>query len=256
MRGDPRDQRQPQNAFLPSTAQNLLNCLVACGALIATGCNSGDQTAPWPARVERIVGEARYTSNNGADWAAVATGTILSEGSVVQTALGDRNYVDLVLGDGTRKDGTPGKTAKADRDRVRLHGDTVLGIDQRAARSAGPGWSMQTQLDLRKGRITGRVKHLEAGSAYEIRYPRGVTGFRESGVVYDMRWADRLSDGETNPPCVLSLLSGAAVFVPAGTNANPTVIPAGFTFDDRTAALTPLSEPARKELAATVDSLP
>ncbi len=43
----------------------------------------------------------------------------------------------------------------------------------------------ETQLDLKRGRITGNVKKLSAASKYEIKLPNGVAGMR--GTVFDIQ---------------------------------------------------------------------
>jgi len=123
--------------------------------------------------------------------------------------------------------------------------------------AAGTGFHVQTQLDLRKGHITGRVKQLEAGSLYEIRYAKGVAGLRAPEVLYEMSWGKRPGNDESSAGCVMSLLSGDAVFVQTATNPTPTVtvISAGSTFNGLTQNLAPLSEAARKEISATVKAM-
>ena len=234
---------------------NAVSCLWAFGLVLATGCHPAKEPAPWAAKVVRVVGEARYTTNNGADWLPLQAGTILPESSVLQTARGEHNYADIVLGDGPGQNHPRMSRPPADRDRVRLHADTALGLDKRASATVGPSIQTETQLDLRRGHITGSVAELAADSSYEIKYATGIAGLREAALVYDMSRPDPAGGGQTNLPCILAMWKGRAVMVPGQSGATPMVIGPGFGFNDLTHALTALSEAAKQDISATVESM-
>jgi hypothetical protein len=68
---------------------------------------------------------------------------------------------------------------------VRVTEDTTLGIDRLTIDRTGVDKVIETQLDLRNGRILGEVKRLAAASKYEVKTPHGVAGIR--GTRYDIR---------------------------------------------------------------------
>jgi hypothetical protein len=68
---------------------------------------------------------------------------------------------------------------------VRVTEDTTLGLDRLTVDRTGVDKVIETQLDLRNGRILGNVKRLAAASKYEVKTPHGVAGIR--GTRYDIR---------------------------------------------------------------------
>jgi len=67
---------------------------------------------------------------------------------------------------------------------VRLVENTTLGIDKLNFEDTGVDTVIETQLDLKSGRILGIVKKMAATSKYEIKTPNGVAGIR--GTEYDI----------------------------------------------------------------------
>ena len=235
-----------------SASQRLLDCFLAGLLCAAAGCHSRDQAADWAAKAARVVGQARYTTNNGVEWRLLSPGTVLPEGSVVQTAREEKTYVDLLLGDGAG----PRHTGSAARewDVVRLHADTALGIDKRMSIATQAGGVLtETVLDLRQGHLTGRVEQMALGAIYEVKFGGGIAGFRDSGLAYDLRWQEPLAPTATNWHFVVTMQSGTAVLSEAG---NATVIiPAGSTFDDTTTNVAPSSAALQQEIAAIVKAM-
>lgn len=212
--------------------------LIVCGVSFAFACTLNAQTTSRTAKVTKIEGTARYSVNGGTDWAPVAVGVVLQEGSVVQTDLKEGSYVDLVLGEnsaavrgggvspngptvkgasGVSVNGGGGGThsTSANTDVVRIFKDTVISIDKLSTTVTGAGAQTETQLDLRKGHITGNVKKMVAGSTYEIKYPQGVAGIR--GSVYDMTVSQQqalaagVQAGTIKVVCTLNMITGSAV---------------------------------------------
>ena len=249
--------------------RSLVNSLLVCGVTLVLGSNLGAQTTNRTAKVVRVEGTARYSINNGADWSFLTVGTVLKEGTLLQTGTRENSYIDLVLGEGRSvtmatpgagggKNGSGGSAHQhpSNVDVVRLYKDTVLGLDKLSANPTGAGVQTETQLDLRKGHITGNVKKMVAGSNYEIRYPKGVAGIR--GSVYDMSLVEGINNGTVTVTLVLDMLTGSAVvsFYPSGstTPITQTVLP-GFGFDTGTDALTPLSPAQVSELSQILASM-
>jgi hypothetical protein len=120
---------------------------------------------------------------------------------VIQTSADEGSYVDLALGDGRAAVSTPlvyrpgivssmsppvtTWQTSAEQNVVRIWGDTALGIDRLTTMATGADRVTETQLDLKRGRITGNVKKLAAGSKYEVKLPNGIAGIR--GTVFDIQ---------------------------------------------------------------------
>ena len=208
--------------------RSFLNSLLVCGAALAVAGNLSAQTTNRTAKVVRVEGAAHYTLNNGGDFIPLTVGTVLKEGAVIQTERKSGAYVDVVLGEGratatamatggaSGKGGGGAHQHSSNVDVVRLYNDTALGIDKLSATPTGAGVQTETQLDLRKGHITGNVKKMVAGSTYEIKYPKGVAGIR--GSVYDMALVEGIENGTVALTCTLNMLTGAAVlsYTPPG----------------------------------------
>lgn len=151
------------------------------------------------ARIVRLKGAARVSSGNFV-WHAVKVGDVLRPGTIVQTSADPGAYVDLALGDGkapvpqpkiyrpsisSSMDTTTTFQPASEQDTLRLWGDGALGIDKLSVMQTGAGRVTETQLDLKRGRVTGNVKKLTAASKYEIKMPNGVAGVR--GTVFDIQ---------------------------------------------------------------------
>ena len=121
---------------------------------------SAQTNYPGSAKVVSIKGATRYTANS-ANWLPMKVGDILKPGAFIQTAASSQ--VEL------RVNG---------QDMVRLHENTVLGMDKLTRMEAGADWVTETQLDLRMGTIDATVKKFPGGSKHEVRFPNGVAGIR------------------------------------------------------------------------------
>jgi hypothetical protein len=133
------------------------------------------------ALVRGVRGTANYSTDRGSNWRDLKVGTRLKQNSIIRTAPGA--IVDLFLNDNGPV--------------VRVTENTTLGIDRLTIDRAGTEKIIETQLDLRAGRILGNVKHLAAASKYEVKTPQGVAGIR--GTRYDIS-ADgkvKITEGES-----------------------------------------------------------
>ncbi len=201
-----------------------------CAMALALAFSVVAETKQVSAKVTRIKGSARY-STDGSTWKALSVGQSLGAGMTLQTAAG--STVDLVLGQDTPIARSPriseafsvqgvGYRMLAEQDVLRVYADSMLAIDKLTATPTGLGEVKETQLDLRAGKIFGRVKKLSAGSRYEVKLPNGVAGIR--GTIYSVT-----AEG------VVTVLSGQVVvaYVDASGQTQTQVVEAGFTFDVR-----------------------
>ena len=129
----------------------------------------------------------------------------------------------------------------AQQDVVRIFADTVLGIDKLSAVDTGADEVTETELDLRSGQILGTVKKQSAASRYEVKVPNGVAGIR--GTVYLLS-----AEG------VVSVLVGSVVvaYTKADGSVATQVVVAGYQFDSRTGALTPIPKPKMGDILRIV----
>lgn len=140
-------------------------------AVVAFASTASLQAAPEQkqAVVRAVRGTANYSTDAGANWKKLSVGAKLNQNSTIRTAPG--SSVDLFLG--------------ANGPVVRVTEATTMGIDKLTAENTGAETVIETQLDLRNGRILGNVKKLAAASKYEVKTPQGVCGIR--GTRYDIR---------------------------------------------------------------------
>jgi hypothetical protein len=179
--------------------QGISKCIVV-GLVALTALSAAAQGAKeGTAHVVRLKGAARVSSGNYV-WRAIKVGDVLPSGTIVQTSADPKSYVDLVLGDGKAPlphpkiyrpsianslDTLTTFQPTSEQNTVRLWGDGALGIDKLTVLQTGVDRVTDTQLDLKRGRITGNVKKLSAASKYEIKLPNGVAGVR--GTVFDIQ---------------------------------------------------------------------
>lgn len=140
-------------------------------AVVAFASTASLQAAPQQnqAVVRAVRGTANYSTDAGANWRKLSVGAKLNQNSVIRTAPG--STVDLFLGDNGPV--------------VRVTEATTMGIDRLTVDNTGVEKVIETQLDLRNGRILGNVKKLAQASRYEVKTPQGVAGIR--GTRYDIR---------------------------------------------------------------------
>jgi hypothetical protein len=132
--------------------------------------------------VRAIRGSARVAVNGG-EWAPLKVNTVLRSGHVIQTS--KESNVDLFLG--------------VNGPVVRVTSDTILYIEKLAYKQVGQETVIDTQLNLRSGRILGNVRKLAMDSVYEIKTPAGIAGVQ--GTEYDIS-----ADGR------VTVLSGVVIF--------------------------------------------
>src|SRR6266496_3361682 len=158
--------------------------VVACVVALvgATVVSSVQAAEAGKAVVRSIRGSAQYAE--GGQWLPLKVGQLLKPGSSIRTA--NESQVDLFMD----QNGPV----------VRLVENTQLGIDKLNFDTTGIDTVIETQLDLKSGRIVGIVKKMSHDSKYEIKTPNGVAGIR--GTEYDV-WATS----------VVRVISGSLVVV-------------------------------------------
>jgi len=107
-------------------------------------------------------GTVEFSMDKGKSWKPAKVGTVLAANSSIRTDASAT--ADLFLGDNGPV--------------VRVTKDTTLGIDRLDVENTGVEKVIDTQLDLKNGRILGNVKKMAAASKYEVKTPVGVAGIR------------------------------------------------------------------------------
>ena len=208
--------------------QSLINSLTVCGIALALVSTSAAQTKEYVAKVVRVKGNAQFST--GGSLQPLKVGTVLRAGSRIQTGSEAGSFVDVILGDADESlvvprppRAVPGPSlasqAVVGQNTVHLYENTEVSFEKLVATETGRDVVTETQLELKKGRITGNVKKMPAAAKYEVKLPKGVAGIR--GTVYDIT-----DDG------VIRVAEGAVVlsFLENGVLRTVTVT-AGFSFD-------------------------
>ena len=111
---------------------------------------------------------------------------------------------------------------------VRLVENTTLGIDKLNFEATGIDTIIETQLDLKSGRIVGIVTKMAATSKYEIKTPNGVAGIR--GTEFDISATSvvRVVSGslvvvyvKSDGTVVTRVVNAGEMFVPAEGEVKP-----------------------------------
>jgi hypothetical protein len=186
---------------LAGPLSKLLGFALAVAAVLSVS-SSEAAVAHNKAVVRAVRGTANYSTDKGATWKKLAVNTQIGENSTIRTATG--STVDLFLGDNGPV--------------VRVTEDTTMAFDKLTSENTGVEKVIETQLDLRNGRILGNVKKLAAASKYEVKTPLGVAGIR--GTQYDIS-----ADG------TVTVVEGRVlvVYVIGGVALQPVIVNAGET---------------------------
>ena len=155
--------------------------------------------------VRAIHGSAQMSNNKGQTWQNAKVGSYLGANSAIKTA--SDSTADLFLGD-------KGPV-------VRVTPDTTLGIDKLTVENTSMEKVIETQLDLKSGRILGSVKKMAAASKYEVKTPVGVAGIRGTEYSIDARGKVTIITGSA---VVVYVIDGN-ILPPANVGAGQTITP-------------------------------
>ena len=200
----------------------VMACVVALvGAFVVSSAQAGEAGK---AAVRSIRGSAQYAAEGGL-WLPLKVGQVLKPGSTVRTA--NDSQVDLFM--------------DQNGPIVRLVENTTLGIDKLNFEATGIDTIIETQLDLKSGRILGIVTKMAADSKYEIKTPNGVAGVR--GTEYDV-----------SATSVVRVVSGSlvVVYVKSDGTVVTQVVNAGEMFVPAEGAVKPMP---REEISQVVGDL-
>jgi hypothetical protein len=180
--------------------------IVALAASVLLSASAQAETKHNRAVVRAIHGSGAQVSNNkGQTWAPAKVGQFLGANAAVKTSAD--TTVDLFLGDNGPV--------------VRVTPDTSLGIDKLDLENTGIEKVIETQLDLRSGRILGSVKKMAAASKYEVKTPVGVAGIRGTEYSIDARGRVTIVTGSA---VVVYVIDGN-ILPPANVGAGQTITP-------------------------------
>jgi hypothetical protein len=143
----------------------VMACVVAVvGAWVVSSAQAAEAGK---AVVRSVRGDAQYQESGG-QWLRLKVGQVLKAGTTVRTA--NDSHADLFMD----QNGPV----------IRLVENTTLGLDKLNYTVTGVDTIIETQLDLKSGRIIGIVRKMADDSKYEIKTPNGVAGIR--GTEYDI----------------------------------------------------------------------
>jgi len=125
------------------------------------------------AKVLAVHGTAEV-STDGSQWKALRRGEALHEGALIRTT--SSAAADLDLG----RNGS----------QLRILPNTTVALSALTYEETGVETVINTQIDLRAGRVLGNVQKLSAASKYEVKAPKAVATIR--GTRYDFQADGRL----------------------------------------------------------------
>ena len=187
----------------------LIACVAVVGIVSLTSAQAAAQSGK--AIVRSVSGEAQYT--DGGSWMPLTTGMELMPGAAVRTANDSR--VTLFL--------------DQNGPLVLLTENTTLGIDKLTFEPTGVDTIIETQLDLKSGRIVGIAKKLSATSKYEVKTPSGVAGIRgteysisATGEVYVLSGSVVVVSVRPDGSVITQVVGTGEMFSPASGQVQPT----------------------------------
>jgi hypothetical protein len=197
--------------------------IAVVAVLVGVAGMSSLQAAQGKAVVRSVSGEAQYSE--GGAWMPLSAGKELMPGSAVRTA-NDSRVVLFLDQNGPL---------------VSLMENTTLGIDKLTFEPTGVDTIIETQLDLKSGRIIGVAKKLSATSKYEVKTPSGVAGIR--GTEYSIS-----ATGE------VYVISGSVVVVSVRPDQSVVtqVVGAGEMFSPSTGRVQPIPPATQDELLSEI----
>jgi hypothetical protein len=183
-------------------------CVAALIAVAAVTSVNAAQTGK--AIVRSVSGAAEYTVSG--PWMPLRVGQELLPGSTVRTA-NDSSVVLFLDQNGPL---------------VNLTENTTLGIDKLTFEPTGVDTIVDTQLDLKSGRVLGVVRRLSTTSKYEIKTPTGVAGIRgteysisATGQVYVISGSVVVVSVRADGSVLTQVVNAGEMFNPAAGRVEP-----------------------------------
>ncbi|MBI3879527.1 MAG: FecR domain-containing protein [Verrucomicrobia bacterium] len=153
--------------------------------------------------VQIVKGDAKYST--GGAWAALKAGMVLKPGAIIQT--GADSSVELTLG--------------INGEWIRVKPSTTVSIEKLTYEQTAADTVVETQLNLKAGGVTGKVRKTSAASRYEVKMPTGVAGIRGTTYDIDANGVVRVRDGcvvvvyvDANGQILSVEVCGGSKFVP------------------------------------------
>jgi hypothetical protein len=202
----------------------VIACVAALVAVAAVTSVHAAQTGK--AVVRSVAGAAEYSVSG--PWMPLRVGQELAPGSTVRTA-NDSSVVLFLDQNGPL---------------VKLTENTTLGIDKLTFEPTGVDTIVETQLDLKSGRVVGIVRRLSTTSKYEVKTPTGVAGIR--GTEYSISATGQVY-----------VLSGSVVVVSVRADGSvlTQVVNPGEMFNPATGRVEPIPAATQSQLLGEISGL-
>lgn len=180
------------------------------------------------AKVLAVHGTAEV-STDGSQWKALRRGEALHEGALIRTT--SSAAADLDLG----RNGS----------QLRILPNTTVALSALTYEETGVETVINTQIDLRAGRVLGNVQKLSAASKYEVKAPKAVATIR--GTRYDFQADGRLVVAEGSVVVVAYRDDGSTI---------TRVVNANEMFTPVSGLVTPATEADLGDVGGSASSVP
>lgn len=197
-------------------------------AMLALAAGAQAAVEKGSAKVVGVQGTAEY-SMDGATWTALKRGEFLREGAVIRTT--GASGADLDLG----RNGSV----------LRVMPDSTVAFAALTYEETGVETVVNTQIELRAGRVLGNVQKLASTSKYEVRAPKAVATIR--GTRYDMSADGRLLVAEGSVVVVAYREDGSTV---------TRVVNANEVFSPVSGLVTPAADADLGDVGGSASSVP
>jgi hypothetical protein len=197
-------------------------------ALLALAGSARADVEKGAAKVVAVHGSAEM-SLDGSSWAPLTRGESLREGAMVRTTA--ESVADLDLG----RNGSL----------LRLLPASTIALTALTYERTGIETVVNTEIELRAGRIVGHVQKLSAASKYEVKTPKVVAGIR--GTRYSMSADGNVVVGEGSVVVVAYRADGGTI---------TRVVNASEAFNPVTGSVAPATEQALGDVGGSASSVP
>lgn len=202
--------------------------LTVGAALLALASVAQAAVEKGSASVVTVQGKAEF-STDGATWTALKRGESLREGAIIRTATAAGADLDL---------GRNGSVLRI------LPGSTVA-LTSLTYEQTGLETIVNTQIDIRTGKVVGQVQKLSSASKYELKTAKAVATIR--GTRYSMEASGKLVVAEGSVVVVALKEDGSTV---------TRVVNANETFTAVSGVVTPATESDLSDIGGSASSVP